>query len=170
MPVFLSEDEVRRRGKELEEYRNDLFKRKYFSQARAFPMVRDLFQHIRTRGQQIALASSCKGDEVTDYEKLAHIEDLVDVATTSDDAEKSKPDPDIFHAVMKRLGRISTSEAIMVGDTPYDAEAAGKIGLRTLGVLCGGFPAQNLRAAGCVAIYRDPADLLRQYENSPAAK
>ena len=54
----------------------------------------------------------------------------------------------------------------MVGDSPYDAEAAGKIGLRTIGVLCGGFPQQDLRRAGCVAIYRDPADLLTRFERS----
>jgi HAD superfamily hydrolase (TIGR01509 family) len=169
MPVFLSKEEVERRGKEIEQYRNDLFKRKYFPQARAFPMVRELFQHIRACGQKIALASSCKRDELEDYKKLAHIEDLVDAATTSDDADKSKPHPDIFQAVVKRLPGIASSEAIAVGDTPYDAEAAGKIGLRTIGVLCGGFPEEQLRAAGCVAIYRDPADLLAHYDTSPAA-
>src|SRR5579871_3698045 len=169
LPVFLSREEIERRGKEIEKYRDDLFKRKYFSQARPFPMVRELFQHIRAGGQKIALASSCKGDELEDYKKLARIDDLVDAATTSDDADKSKPHPDIFEAVMKRLPAISASEAIAVGDTPYDSAAAGKIGLRTIGVLCGGFPEQELRAAGCAGIYRDPADLLHHYESSPAA-
>ena len=61
MPVFLSKDEVERRGEELEKFRTELFKRKYFPQARAFPMVRELFQHIHACGQKIALASSCKG-------------------------------------------------------------------------------------------------------------
>jgi HAD superfamily hydrolase (TIGR01509 family) len=169
MPVFLSRAEVDRRGKEIEKFRNDLFKRKYFSQARAFPRVRELFQHIRERGQTIALASSCKGDELEDYKKLAHVEDLVDAATTSDDADKSKPHPDIFQAVMKRLPGISPSEALAVGDTPYDAEAAGKTGLGTIGVLGGGFSRGELLAAGCIAIYRDPADLLENYDRSPAA-
>lgn len=169
MPVFLSKDEVERRGEEIEKYRNDLFQRKYFPQARAFPMVRELFQHIRAGGQKIARASSCKGDELEKYKKLAHIEDLVDTATTSDDADKSKPHPDIFQAAMDRLNGVAVSEAIAIGDTPYDAEAAGKIGLRTIGVLSGGFPEAQLRAAGCVAIYRDPADLLRNYDSSPAA-
>jgi len=161
LPVFLSKPEIEQHGKEIEKFRDDLFQQKYFPQARAFPMVRELFQHIRARGQKIALASSCKGDELENYQKLARIEDLVDAATTSDDADKSKPHPDIFDAVMKRLPGVVPSEAIAVGDTPYDAEAAGKIGLRTIGVLCGGFPEEQLRAAGCVAIYRDPADLLR---------
>ena len=169
MPVFLSKKEVERRGKEIEKYRSDHFKRKYFPQARAFPMVRELFQHIRARGQTIALASSCKSYELDDYKKLAHIEDLVDAATTSDDADKSKPHPDIFHAVMKRLPVISPSDAMAVGDTPYDAEAAGKAGLRTIGVLCGGFPEEQLRAAGCIAICRDSEDLLRHYDSPPIA-
>ena len=169
MPVFLSKEEVDSGGEEIEKYRSDLFKRKYFPQARAFPMVRELFQHIRACGQKIALASSCKSDELEDYKKLAHIEDLVDVATTSDDADKSKPHPDIFHAVMKQLPGITSSEAIAVGDTPYDAEAAGKAGVCTIGVLCGGFPEEQLRAAGCIAIYRDPADLLQHFDSSAAA-
>ncbi len=59
---------------------------------------------------------------------------------------------------------------IVVGDTPYDAEAAQKAGLRTIGLLCGGWPETELRQAGCIAIYRDPADLLRQYDHSPLAK
>ena len=64
---------------------------------------------------------------------------------------------------------IEASGAIAVGDTPYDAQAAGKIGLRTIGLLCGGWPEAELRGAGCIAIYRDPADLLRHYDQSPLA-
>ena len=58
-------------------------------------------------------------------------------------------------------------DVIVVGDSPYDAEAAGKINLRTIGVLCGGFPEENLRKAGCIAIYKDIADLLAHYDESP---
>ncbi len=60
-------------------------------------------------------------------------------------------------------------EAIAVGDTPYDAEGARKAGIQTIGLLCGGFPESSLRASGCIAIYRDPADLLANYETSPLA-
>jgi ribonucleotide monophosphatase NagD (HAD superfamily) len=66
---------------------------------------------------------------------------------------------------LDRLG-VAASEAIVVGDSPYDAQAARKIGLRTIGVLCGGFPEADLRKAGCIAIYRDPADLLRRFDPS----
>jgi len=98
---------------------------------------------------------------------LARITDLVEEETSADDAEKSKPHPDIFEAVLAELGDLKPHEAIVIGDTPYDAEAASKINLRTIGVLCGGFPETDLRAAGCVDIYRDPADLLERYDASP---
>jgi HAD superfamily hydrolase (TIGR01509 family) len=134
-----------------------------------FPKVRELFERIRHDGKRIALASSGKEDEVEKYAEIAGIADLVDAKTSSDDAEESKPEPDIFQAAVRKLGDIAIDQIIAVGDTPYDAEAAGKIGLRTIGVLCGGFPEAELRAAGCIAIYRDPADLLSRYDSSPIA-
>jgi len=167
MPVFLSQEELDRRGDEIEAHRSDLFKKRYLSQVRAFPAVRQLLKRILVNGQQIALASSAKADELSSYKEIAGIADLVDEETSSDDAERSKPHPDIFEAVLSRLGGIDPNEAIVVGDSPYDAEAASKIGLRTIGVLCGGFPEQDLSRAGCIKIYRNPADLLSRFEQSP---
>ena len=169
MPVFLSKEELEEFGEELEEYRGELFKREYLSQVKGFPKVRELFQRIKDEGLRLALASSAKGDELKAYKERARIEDLVEEETSSDDAEKSKPYPDIFEAALERLGDVRPSEAVVVGDTPYDAEAAGKAGLKTVGLLSGGFPEADLRAAGCIRIYRDPADLLAQYEDSPLA-
>jgi phosphoglycolate phosphatase-like HAD superfamily hydrolase len=125
-----------------------------------------LFLKIRNDGLRLALASSAKEDELGAYKKIARIEDLVEEETSADDADKSKPHPDIFEAALERLGSVEPHEAIVVGDTPYDAEAAGKIRLRTIGVLCGGFPEAELRAAGCVQIYQGPADLLTRYNES----
>jgi HAD superfamily hydrolase (TIGR01549 family) len=169
MPVFLSQQELEEFGEELEEYRGQLFKREYLSKVKGFPAVRELFERIKREGLQLALASSAKVDELKSYKKIADIEDLVEEETSSDDAEKSKPHPDIFEAALARLGDISPSEAIVVGDTPYDAEAAGKAGLQTIGFLSGGFPEKDLRAAGCAQIYRDPADLLANFDTSPLA-
>jgi HAD superfamily hydrolase (TIGR01509 family) len=169
MPVFLDRKTVEKQGEKMEEHRSDLFKQRYRPEARAFPQVRELFQAIRARGMTIALASSCKEDELDGYMELAGITDLVDAATSSDDADRSKPYPDIFQAALGKLDGVSPDEAVVVGDSPYDAEAAGKAGLRTIGLLCGGFPAEDLRRAGCVAIYKDPADLLRNLESSPLA-
>jgi HAD superfamily hydrolase (TIGR01549 family) len=169
MPVFLSQQELEEFGEELEEYRGQLFKREYLPQVKGFPAVRELFERIKREGLQLALASSAKEDELKSYKKIADIEDLVEEETSSDDAEKSKPHPDIFEAALARLGDMSPSEAIVVGDTPYDAEAAGKAGLQTIGFLSGGFPEKDLRAAGCAQIYRDPADLLANFDTSPLA-
>jgi HAD superfamily hydrolase (TIGR01549 family) len=170
MPVFFSAEELERFGEELEKYRGELYKREYLSQVRAFPHVRELFERIRQDGTRIALASSAKKDELKTYKEIARITDLVEEETSADDADKSKPHPDIFEAALAALGDVQAHEAIVIGDTPYDAEAAGKIKLRTIGVLCGGFPEAELRAAGCASIFRDPADLLARFDTSPLAQ
>jgi HAD superfamily hydrolase (TIGR01509 family) len=170
MPVFLSREELDAKGKELEKHRVALMKERYLPEIRGFPGVRKLFQRIRQDGTRIVLASSAKADELQTYKKIAGIEDLVDEETSSDDAEKSKPHPDIFQAALSRLGGVDPSRAIVIGDTPYDAEAAAKAGLRTIGVLCGGFPEDWLREAGCVEIYKGPADLLARYDDSLLAR
>ena len=145
MPVFLSKHDLDRQGDAIAAHRSALFKQRYLPRVTAFPGVRDLFLRLRQDGRTIALASSAKDEELGTYKRIAGIDDLTDTQTSSDDAEKSKPHPDIFHAALARLNGIDPRDAIVVGDTPYDAEAAGKAGLRTIGVLCGGFPEADLR-------------------------
>ena len=159
MPVFLSDQDLKQYGKELEDFRGKLFKREYLQRVRGFPGTRGLFESIRGRGKRIALASSAKGDELAAYEKAARIEGLSDAKTSSDDAERSKPHPDIFEAALEKLS-LGPRRAVVIGDTPYDAEAARKAGLASIGVLCGGFAAQDIQAAGAHRIYADPQDLL----------
>ncbi len=166
MPVFFNEEELEEFGDEMEKYRGELYKREYLSKVRAFPRVRELFLKIKEDGLRLALASSAKEDELGAYKKIADIEDLVEEETSADDADKSKPHPDIFEAALERLGDVDADEAVVVGDTPYDAQAAGKLDLRAIGVLCGGFPEAELRAAGCVQIFQGPADLLERYDDS----
>jgi HAD superfamily hydrolase (TIGR01549 family) len=167
MPVFLSRHILDEKGQKIEEYRGNLFKQKYLAKARPFPGVRPLFERIRQEGQKIILASSGKSDEIEAYKKLADISDLVDASTTKDDAEHSKPFPDIFRSALSKISPLRAKDAVVVGDSPFDAQAAAKLGLRTVGVLCGGFPEAELSAAGCIRIYRDPEDLLQGYEHSP---
>ena len=169
MPVFFTRDELEEFGDRMEKFRGELFKREFMSRVRPFPHVRELFQRLKSDGKKIALASSAKADELEFYKKLIQIEDLVEDEASADDADKSKPHPDIFRAALDKLG-LEASEVIAIGDTPYDAEAAGKLRIRTVGVLCGGFPEEELRSAGCVAIYEDPTDLLARYDSSPLAK
>ncbi len=169
MPALLPQKEVELHGEEMESYRSELFKREYLPRIQGFPGVRALFERIKSEGRKIALASSAKADELEVYMKIAGVEGLCEVKTSSDDAERSKPHPDIFQAALAGLGTVTPEDVLVIGDTPYDAEAATKAGLRTIGVLCGGFPEAELKAAGCIAIYRDPADLLARYDDSPLA-
>lgn len=167
LPVFFSPEELQRFGDELDKYRGDVFKREYLPHVKAFPRVRDLFLRIKQDGKLAALASSAKEDELETYKRIADIVDLVETETSSDDVERSKPYPDVFAAALKRFSAIPPDQAIVVGDTPYDSEAAGKLNLRTVGVRCGGWSATRLEQAGCIAVYRDPAELLQLYERSP---
>jgi HAD superfamily hydrolase (TIGR01549 family) len=167
MSVFLSPEQIDREGKQLEEERSALFKREYLSQVKPFPCVRELFERIKTGGKKIALASSAKKDELEAYKRIAGIGQFLEAQTSSDDVSNSKPDPDIFLAALDGLKSVQPREAIAIGDTSYDAEAAGKAGMSTIGVLCGGVPPEKLLAAGCIAVYRDPADLLQKYDESP---
>ena len=165
IPVFLSADDQRDHGEELEEWRGSRFKTEYLPLVRPFSAVPDLLRRVREAGLQIAIASSAKKDEVDNYLDIARIIDLVDLTTSSDDVEESKPAPDIFEIVLKKL-KIESAGAVAIGDTPYDAEAAGKAEVRTVGVLCGGFTEDELRKAGCAEVYPGPAALLACFERS----
>ncbi|MDB5595150.1 MAG: family hydrolase [Hyphomicrobiales bacterium] len=166
MPVFIAKPEIERIGKQIEDRRGKIFAERYLSQIKPFPAVRDLFERLLADGTRVALASSAKSEELKAYKRIAGISDLLDAETSSDDAEESKPHPDIFEAALEKLGGLAPAEVIAIGDTPYDAQAAGKAGIRTIGLLCGGWSEPDLREAGCVEVYRDPADLLAHYEAS----
>lgn len=175
MPVFFSLEELNESddgqsstfGERMRDYRRELYKREYHSRIKAFPQVRELFKRIKADGKRVALASSATKDDVATYKQIMDVEDLIDAATTTSEVESSKPEPDVFFVTLDKLGSIAPNNVIVVGDTPYDAEAAGKANLRTIGVLSGGFPEENLRQAGCIAIYQNIADLLAHYDESP---
>jgi HAD superfamily hydrolase (TIGR01549 family) len=164
LPVFFTEEELGKFGKELEQFRGELFKRDFMPKLRPFPQVRELFETLVRDDIQVALASSAKEDELQYYVKLCGIGDLVKTQTSKDDIERSKPAPDIFEAAWEKLGRPEKERVVVVGDTPYDAIAATKLQLPALGVLCGGFSASDLRDAGCRALMKDPAEMLTRYQ------
>ena len=164
IPVFCSKEDAARIGSDLEKLRGEIFTRDYLPQVRAFPRVRELFERLREDGLKIALATSSKENELEAYFKILGVKDLVTGATSADDAEHSKPCPDIFDAALGRLENVDANEAIVVGDTPYDAIAADRTGLKTVAVLSGGFAEETLREAGAVAVYVDVADLLERYD------
>ena len=167
LAVFFSKEELDRVRGDLENYRSELFKQEYLPKVQPFPRVRDLFERIKKDGKKIALASTGKEEEIKIYKQLARIDDLIDTVACAEDVEHSKPHRDICSAAVKKLGNIDTDRVIAVGDTRYDAEAAGKINVRTIGLLCGGGNREELQQAGCIAIYKDPADLLNNYAASP---
>jgi HAD superfamily hydrolase (TIGR01509 family) len=165
--VYFSTQELEQFGEAMEIYRGELFKKEYLPKVKGFPKVRELFERIKQDKKQIALASSAKKDELKRYKEIAQIDDLIEGETSSDDVERSKPCPDIFDAALQQLGNIAPGKVIVVGDTPYDAQAAAKANVNSVGLLCGGWTQPQLSRAGCIAVYRDPADLLARYEESP---
>jgi HAD superfamily hydrolase (TIGR01549 family) len=164
LPEFLTADEIERFGKELDKYRSEIFRKEYLPRVHPFPNVRELFQRIRDDEKRIVLASSGKEEDTKYYiEKLLKVDKLIDGYTCADDADRSKPAPDIFTAALEKLGDIAPDETVTVGDTRFDIEAAAKAGLKTIALTCGGTTEAVLRAASALAVYYDPADLLIRY-------
>jgi HAD superfamily hydrolase (TIGR01509 family) len=149
----------------LKRYREYVFKADYLAQVMALPKTRELMLRMKAEGIRVALASSAKKAELGTYKKIANIDDLVEENTSSDDADKSKPHPDIFEATLKKLG-VKASEALALGDTPWDAEAAGKAGVWTVGVTTGGWSEKELMDAGCIEVWKDVEELLENFERS----
>jgi phosphoglycolate phosphatase-like HAD superfamily hydrolase len=114
---------------------------------------------------QIALATSSDMEDLATYGKLLGMDDLVNEASSSADAEASKPHADIFIAALKKVN-MRSEQAIALGDTPWDAEAAAKLGIPVIGLTSGGWKAADLRAAGCVEVWQDSADLPLHFDDS----
>jgi HAD superfamily hydrolase (TIGR01549 family) len=169
MPVFLTQEAIERSGSAIEERRKELFKSRFQPHLKGFPGTRELVERLLADGRKIVLASSASDEELEVNKRLARIEDLIQRATARDDVAHSKPNPDIFEAALAQLDGVAAAEAMVIGDSPFDAEAAARAGMRCIGLLSGGFSEERLREAGCIAIYRDVADLLANYERSPLA-
>jgi HAD superfamily hydrolase (TIGR01509 family) len=149
----------------LKSYRSFLFHQDYFSKVQPFPKVRDLFVRLKQSGIRTALASSSAKKDLDTYQKIANISDLVDETTSADETARSKPHPDVFSATLKKLNA-KPANVLALGDTPYDAESAGKAGIRTIGVTTGGWSRQELLDAGCIEVYKDVAELLERFDQS----
>ena len=161
---FLSESEIAEFGDDLTEYRKKIFLEKYLPQIKIFPRLRPLFEKLRADDKQTALASSASEKELKQYKKLMKISDLLKAETDSDDAEEAKPAPDIFEAAFDKLKDVEKSETLIIGDTPFDAEAANKAKIEIIGVESGGWSREKLLAAGCVNVYRDIAEIFDNYD------
>jgi HAD superfamily hydrolase (TIGR01509 family) len=151
-------------GKRISERRSAVFKEKYLPGLRPFDGARELLQAMKQGGLKLVVATSAQKDELAGLLARANVTDLIEEATTSSDAEESKPDPDIVLAALRSAG-CSADEAIMLGDTPYDVEASTRAGVAIVAVRCGGWSDADL--GGAVAVYDDPRDLLAGLPSSP---
>jgi HAD superfamily hydrolase (TIGR01509 family) len=165
IPVFVSWWKRAAVKEPLQAYRKFVFQHDFMPRVKPLPKVREFLLRVKAEGIKVALSSSADKDDLLAYKRIAHIEDLVDAETSADDADKSKPHPDIFEATLRRLG-LRARDCIALGDTPYDAEAAGYAGLRTIGVTTGGWAHDELMAAGCVEVYESVEELLERFEES----
>ena len=153
----------------LGEVHGAVFKAKFLNEAKPFPDAHDLLSHAHGCGQQVVLASSASKAELDHYLDLLGARDLVAATTSSDDVKQTKPAPDIFAVALSKLAGIEPNEVIVVGDTPYDIEAAGKCGIAAIALRSGRFSDQMLQNAGAIMIYDDAAALLAGYADSPLA-
>jgi HAD superfamily hydrolase (TIGR01509 family) len=147
--------------------RTEIFRSRYLPRLRAFPGAHELLARFKAEGLALVIATSAQRDELNSLLEQAGLEELVDRKTSSSDADRSKPDPDIIRAALDR-GGLRAEEAIMLGDTPYDVEAASNAGVASVAVRCGGWPDRAL--SGAVAIYDDARQLLEEFESSPFAR
>jgi HAD superfamily hydrolase (TIGR01509 family) len=126
--------------------------------------ARDLIEDLKARGFVVVLASSSPEQEIDHYLDLLDARKLADGWTTNDDVEATKPEPDLVRAALERAG---TAEAVMVGDTPWDIEAARRLGIETATVMTGGFAEQELREAGAAVVYDSLVELRRHLDQPP---
>lgn len=149
-------------GKSIAELKGTIFKQCYLSTLQPTPGARALTSRFLRERLKVVVASSAGKDEVHQLLERANVDDLIHDVVSADDAESSKPDPDILQAALRKISE-NADAVIMVGDTPYDVEAARRAGVRIIGVRCGGWADRDLH--GAFAIFNDPADVLSHYQN-----
>ena len=167
LPQLTGLDHESDRATLITERRQEIFKTTYLPHLRAFPCAHELLARFKQDDLALIIATSAQKTELNELLEQAGLEELVDRKTSSSDADRSKPDPDIIQAALER-GKLRPDEALMVGDTPYDVEAAMRAGVATVALRCGGWPDRALSDA--VAIYDDVRALLAAYEQSVFAK
>jgi HAD superfamily hydrolase (TIGR01509 family) len=139
---------------------------KLIGEVRTMEGSRELIATLKDRGHVVVLASSAKEDEVDAYLDLLDARELADAWTTSADVDATKPEPDLVRSALERV-QAAADDAVMVGDTPWDVEAAKRAGVGTLAVVTGGFAEQELREAGAVDVFESVADLLERLDTTP---
>jgi HAD superfamily hydrolase (TIGR01509 family) len=166
LPEVSGVDPESAKGKAISKRRGEIFQADYLPALKPFPGAKELLARMKQAGLKLAVASSAKKDELKGLLKVCGVDEFIEAKTSSDDAENSKPDPDIVHAALKQLG-LPPGQVIMLGDTPFDVEASLKAGVRVVALRCGGWGDADLR--GAVRVFDSPADLLAHFDTSPFA-
>jgi HAD superfamily hydrolase (TIGR01509 family) len=147
-------------GKKLSRLKSKIFTERFLPHLGPTPGARELLEALKSKGVIRIVATSSERKDAARLLERAGVQDLIDNTTTADDADDSKPDPDILHAALDKIDA-SPHQTVMVGDTPYDIEAAHRASIRCLAVRCGGWNDQSL--SGAAGIYDDPADILTHF-------
>jgi HAD superfamily hydrolase (TIGR01549 family) len=153
-----------RERKKVLEVKGKLYQAKYLGSVKALEGVREVFEAL-TNGGRIALATDCKGPELKHYLSLLDVSGLIDAMACGDDVEHGKPDPRLVGLALRKL-EVPAGRAVMIGDTPYDAEAARGAGTAAAGLLTGGFAKEALTEAGCFVVAKELRELLPCLENA----
>jgi phosphoglycolate phosphatase-like HAD superfamily hydrolase len=159
--LLLPKEDAERLSEPLKEENGKLYREECLPRVKAFPEVKALFEQPEIAVCGRGLVTSCAKDELDHYLNLTGISNSVDFIVCGEEVERQKPHPDLINLALKRAG-YDALDAIMIGDTPFDAQAAKAAGVPSIGVLCGGFSIEELQDAGCRLVYRDPAHLRRQ--------
>lgn len=157
----LAEDEEP--GKTISRRRREILLQRYARDLTPTPGARDLVEWLRQRGARVVVATGASAEEVDTLLRAARVDDLIDVTVTADDAARTKPAPDIIVAALERAA-VPASDAVMIGDTPYDIVAADAASVPAIALRCGGWSAADLAGA---AVFADPQDLVERYRESP---
>jgi len=164
LPKVTGLDPESEKAKDLTARRMEIFSTKYLPTLRAFPGTHELLARFTQDGLRPVVATSANCDELNALLQQTGLDELIERKTSSSDADRSKPDPDIIAAALER-GHLTSERVLMLGDTPYDVEAARRARIRTVALRCGGWNDDAL--SGALAIYDDPRGLLVAYERSP---
>jgi HAD superfamily hydrolase (TIGR01509 family) len=164
LPKLVGVDAESELGKRIAARRAEIFRQQHVPRLRLTRGARELLQRFKHEGLRLTIATSAADGELDEMLRQVGLEELVDDTTSSADVEHSKPDPDVVRAALDKSG-LAADEVVMLGDTPYDVEAAHRAGVPAVALLSGGWNADALGDAA--AIYEDPADLLRHFTASP---
>ena len=167
MPHVAGTREDSREGSRISKRRGEIFRERYLPHLAPFPRVRDLVLRFGEDGYTVVVASSAQSEELSPLLEIAGISDLIASSSSSGGAKRSKPDPDIVHAALQRAGA-PAEQAIMLGDTPYDVQAARHAGIAIVGVESGGWRPEDLRDA--VEVHPGVAEICANYGESAFAR